>query len=365
MNEDLNKDLIFENDRESQIDGIIPDGSEKRRSRPPHVVAVPVNKIIPNPSQARFILPPQIEEKFYNRQLNCFEAGREFLKIAVSDPVLNNLTEELLRLGRSIEESGQILPVVGAWERSELGDLFFNLFLGSRRFWGVVLNSLQDKDGGMPSLYALEAGITRTDDLSVLNIHQSSLSVIEQSRAVAGLVVNRLGIKKENDETELEHLRKYFSKRRIPKKVWKEVKEVFGLDQEHARELLNYLNLPDQVLYFAATAGLTEEDLQELIGLDENEQVVEIKNIYMRRVVSNEEISLDLPEMVETRSEAEVITEAIRHWFDLSEERGSQGDFMDVAALLMEQIGDDYELELLSRRLINLARDIRVTKTRI
>jgi len=365
MNEDLKKDLIFENDRESQIDGIIPDGPEKKRSRPPHVVSVPVNKIVPNPSQARFVLPPQIEEKFYKRQLNCFEAGREFLKVAVSDPVLNNLTEELLRLGRSIEESGQILPVVGAWERSELGDLYFNLFLGSRRFWGVVLNSLQDKDGGMPSLYALEAGISRTDDLSVLNIHQSSLSVIEQSRAVAGLIVNMLGIKKEADDSELDHLRKYFSKRRIPGKIWKEVNEVFGLDQEHAKELINYLKLPDIVLYFAATADMTEEDLHDLIGLDENEQVIEIKNIYMKRVVSNEEISIELPEMVETRSDAEILTEAIRHWFDLSEERGSQKDFMDVAALLMEQIDDDYELEQLSRRLINLARDIRVTKTRI
>ncbi len=365
MNEDLKNEVIFQGDGESQIDGIIPDGSEKRRSRPPHVVSVPVNKIIPNHSQARFIIPPQIEEKFYKRQLNCFEAGREFLKIATSDPVLNKLTTELLRLGKSIEESGQILPVVGAWERSELGDLYFNLFLGTRRFWGVVLNSLQDKDGGMPGLYALEAGMTRTDDLSVLNIHQSSLSVIEQSRAVAGLIVNRLGIKKEEDESELDRLRRYFSKRRIPKKIWKEVKEVFGLDQNHARELLNYLNLPDIVLYFASTAAMTEEDLQELVGLDENEQVIEIKNIFMKRVVSSEESSIELPELVETRSEAEILTEAIRHWFDLSEERGSHKDFLDVAALLMEQIGDDHELEQFARRLINLARDIRVTKTRI
>ena len=55
----------------------------------------------------------------------------------------------------------------------------------------------------------------------------------------------------------------------------------------------------------------------------------------------------------------------IMQWFELSTERGTEKDFLDVAALMMEQVGDVQELELMARRLINLARDIRVTKTRI
>ena len=105
--------------------------------------------------------------------------------------------------------------------------------------------------------------------------------------------------------------------------------------------------------------------MKSLNGLDGIEQVIEIKNIYMKRAASSEDAPTEIPELIETRTEAELITEAIKHWFELSEERGSGKDFLDVGALLMEQIGDDHELEQMARRLINLARDIRVTKTRI
>ena len=365
MLEKYNDQVSFENGGESQIDGLIPDGPVRISARPPAVVSVPINKIMPNRVQVRYILPPEINNKFHNRQINCFEAGEEFSAMADSDPIINKLYGDLLRLGRSILKTGQILPVVGAWERSEMGDLFFNLFLGARRFWGLVLHTNNSKDKDIPSLFALEVDESRKEHLSVLNIHQSSLSEIEMSKAVAGLVLERIGVKQDEGETELDHYSKIFSKRRISNKIWKEVEKVFGVDQGKAEKLINNLKLPEKVLYLAASSNLNAEELSSLSGKSELDQIADIKKSFIENKISETEVRIDPPEPIETISEVEMMVELIVQWFELSTERGTEKDFLDVAALMMEQVGDVQELELMARRLINLARDIRVTKTRI
>jgi hypothetical protein len=365
MVEKFKEQVSFENGGESQIDGIIPDGPVKISARPPAVVSVPINKIMPNRVQVRYILPPEINNKFHNRQINCFEAGEEFSVLADSGPIVNKLYGDLLRLGRSISETGQILPVVGVWERSETGDLFFNLFLGARRFWGLVLHTNNSKNKDIPNLFALEVDESRKENLSILNIHQSSLSEIELSKAVAGMFLELFGVKQDVAETELDHYSKVFSKRRISNKIWKEVEKVFGVDQEKAEKLINYLKLPKKVLYLAASSNLNTEELSDLLGKSELEQIADIQKHFIENKFSETEAIVDFPGPIETRSKAEMMVESILQWFELSTERGSEKDFLDVAALMMEQVGDVQELELVARRLINLARDIRVTKTRI
>ena len=318
---------------------------------------------MPNRVQVRYILPPEINNKFHNRQINCFEAGEEFSALADYDPIINKLYGDLLRLGRSSSETGQILPVVGAWERSEMGDLFFNLFLGARRFWSLVLHTNNSKD--IPSLFALEVDVSRKEHLSVLNIHQSSLSEIEMSKAVAGLILERIGDKQEESETELDHYSNIFSKRRISNKIWKEVKKVFGIDQNKAEKLINYLKLTEKTLFLAASSNLNTEELSKLVGKSELEQIADIQKYFIENKFHEAEASVDFPGPIETKSKAEMMVESILQWFEMSKDRGSEKDFLDVAALMMTQVGDVQELELIARRLINLARDIRVTKTKI
>ena len=100
-------------------------------------------------------------------------------------------------------------------------------------------------------------------------------------------------------------------------------------------------------------------------GRSEIDQIAEINKSFIENKVSETEVMVDSPEPIETLSEAEMMVDLIMQWFELSTERGTEKDFLDVAALMMEQMGDVQELELMARRLINLARDIRVTKTRI
>ncbi len=365
MKDNLRDIYYFEDVEDSQIDGIIPDGKERADKRPPAVVSIPINRIVPNRKQARFILPPDINQKFYSRQLSCFEAGAEFIRVAGADPILNNIIKELIRLGKSIAQVGQILPVVGAWERAEMGDLYFDLYLGARRFWGMILYSLKNKEDGIPSLFALEVDKSRAEDMPVLNVHQASLSAIEKSKAIAGLILNRSGTKKIEDETDMDHYRAVLAKRRYSGKIWKEVEEVFGVDQHKAQELMSYLNFADKVLYFAAAAHISEDQLKDLAGKDEADQLTEIRKIFSENNAGEEEVSFSSPEPVETKPDAEMMSEVILKWFELSAERGSEKDFLDVAALLLEQVEDAQELEMIARRLINLARDIRVAKTRI
>ena len=248
-----------------------------------------------------------------------------------------------------------------------MGDLYFDLYLGARRFWGLILYSLSQKEAETQSLFAMEVDQSKVEELPILNIHQSSLSVVELCTAIAGLIIQRLGIKNEEGQSELDYYRQIFKKRRIPKKIWNEVREIFGVEKEEAQTLIDFLKLPDQTLYLAASANISEEEVHSISGLGEREQLAEIQKIFAEREsgAATEEILDDAQQKPEEDDATHQMTNLIWQWFEVSMERGTEKDLLDVAELLYEKADDEYQLEQIARRLINLARDIRITKTRM
>ncbi|MDH3944290.1 MAG: hypothetical protein OEV06_09385, partial [Anaerolineae bacterium] len=60
---------------------------------------------------------------------------------------------------------------------------------------------------------------------------------------------------------------------------------------------------------------------------------------------------------------AEVLAHYILNWLEVAEDTRNPGEFADVAEELGARLRTSEEMDLLARRLTNLARDVRVKKT--
>ena len=111
--------------------------------RATRVVYIPLGQVLPDRFQSRVILPPEIKGAFFAGEMDCYQAAQSLMVAADGDAGLRREVDELLRLGQSILDAGQIEPATGSWVQVQgLGPRFL-LEAGERRFWSLVLNAVQ------------------------------------------------------------------------------------------------------------------------------------------------------------------------------------------------------------------------------
>jgi len=90
-----------------------PEDAPKMVNNRQSVYRVPLSMIRPDRFQARFMLPYELREDFFSQKAGWAETVRRWLKLAEHDRLIRREIEELIALGDSLHDTGQIKPVTG------------------------------------------------------------------------------------------------------------------------------------------------------------------------------------------------------------------------------------------------------------
>ncbi len=231
---------------------------------PARIVSIPLSQILPDRFQSRVILPPGTKEAFFNGEVDCYQAARLLLNAAEGEQALGYQVAGLLSLGDSILQEGQIEPGTGRWVNTSAGPRFL-LEIGERRFWGLVLQSLQHTPAEEFRLKVEERKETSRVRQVSENVKREDLSAVDFSKAVASLILALQDIEPAPGQNELEYFRQALEVR-VPRGLWPRIKELVNLDRSYLYRHLQILGLDDQLLYLASIYRLEEYRLREIMA---------------------------------------------------------------------------------------------------
>ena len=98
------------------------------------VYRVPLSMIRPDRFQARLLLPLSLRDEFYSGAKTWRETVFSWLDLAKTDRLVRRELDDLIMLGDSLHDTGQIKPITGQVVNVDGVDIF-NMLTGERRFW--------------------------------------------------------------------------------------------------------------------------------------------------------------------------------------------------------------------------------------
>ncbi len=229
------------------------------------------SEMMPDRFQPRRLLPVHIRNAFYKREINCYQAASEWLKLSIQDSGMKAEVDRLLNLGNSFDEHGQIKPITGAWVNDEDGNFFFQIETGERRFWAACLQYVAHHSTQEPSL-RVEVVEKPTRQRQVLeNRHAESPSAVEQACEVAALILAEQNILPGNQIVDDYEYFRIARDQRMPAGLWDKIIPIMQLTRPRMVQLLNILQLPSHLLELADRFRLPERVLREILSHPTNE----------------------------------------------------------------------------------------------
>ena len=229
------------------------------------------SEMMPDRFQPRRLLPVHIRNAFYKREINCYQAASEWLKLSIQDSGMKAEVDRLLNLGNSFDEHGQIKPITGAWVNDEAGNFFFQIETGERRFWAACLQYVAHHSTQEPSL-RVEVVEKPTRQRQVLeNRHAESPSAVEQACEVAALILAEQNILPGNQIVDDYEYFRIARDQRMPAGLWDKIIPIMQLTRPRMVQLLNILQLPSHLLELADRFRLPERVLREILSHPTNE----------------------------------------------------------------------------------------------
>lgn len=262
-------------------------GEEERPAEPPagqaaretpaqggrasRIVGVPLSRILPDRFQSRVILPPELKEAFFAGRLDCYAVGQQLLVAADGDAALRRQVDALLTLGASILQDGQVEPATGAWVRTPAGDRFL-LEAGERRFWSLVLKSLELSQPDELRLQVVEQGRSSRLRQIAENLAREDLSAVDFAKSVAALVLELMDVRPDPAASEYAYFHRAIETRRLPSGTWPRVEQLTGLDRSYLYRHLQILSLDEELLYLASLYRINEARLREIVAAPRERQ---------------------------------------------------------------------------------------------
>lgn len=240
--------------------------------RASRVVSIPLSEILPDRFQSRVILPPDIRGAFFAGEIDCYQAAQSLMMAADSDNGLRWQVDDLLRLGQSILNENQIEPVTGSWVQAGSFGRRFLLEAGERRFWSLVLKSIELGLQQELRLQAVEQKETSRLRQVVENLQREDISAVDLAKAVAAVVLALEGKHPNPDLTnEMDYFREALDGR-LPNGMWPELERIFGFARPHLVRHLQLLNLNDELLYLASLYRVEERRLRVIVAAPKHQQ---------------------------------------------------------------------------------------------
>jgi hypothetical protein len=225
------------------------------------------SQMMPDRFQPRRLLPGRIRSRFFEGEIDCYQAAREWIEMAKEDEGWKARIDELLDMGGSFQAEGQIKPITGVWLPSEEGGFVFQIETGERRFWAACLSAVDDGFKGEPEL-RVEVIQQPTRKRQVLeNRHAQNPSAVGQACEIAALMLEEMGIDPEPDiEDEFDYFRRVLDKR-APRGMWPKLEPIMQHSTRRMQQLLAVLRLPTPLLELADRHRLPERVLREVLNL--------------------------------------------------------------------------------------------------
>jgi hypothetical protein len=229
------------------------------------------SKMIPDRFQPRRLLPTGIRRRFYNGDIDCYQAAGEWLNLSKNDASFRVEVERLLSMGGSFEEHGQIKPITGSWQANSKGDFIFQIETGERRFWAACLRYINDQLAEEP-LLRIESIDKPTRQRQVLeNRHAETPSAVSQSCEIAALILAEMQIQPDLHTTDEYDYFRMARAQRMPVGLWDKIRPIMQLTRPRMVQLLNILQFSNPLLDMANRYQLPERVLREILSKPEEQ----------------------------------------------------------------------------------------------
>lgn len=358
---------------ETQVSGLMAGAPTGDAPRPARVVSIPLAQVLPDRFQARVILPPELKEAFFSGEADCYATAHSLLIAADGDAGLRRQVDELLLLGASIREHGQIEPATGAWVQTSSGTRFL-LEAGERRFWSLTLTSVQNDLVDELKLKVVESQETNRLRQVAENLQREDLSAVDLAKAVASLILLTLNMLPELEMDELQYCRQVLEIERLPSGTWPRIEQTVGLGRSYLSRLTKILTLDDEVLYRASLYRLEERRLREIVAAPHDRQLFLVEAA-IESQLSGEDIAeaAQAPNLIEehpssTHSPRPVreqfgahyrMATKVKSWLNLTRRSEFDHNYDQVAAELSALIRDPADLGAAADNLEALADSLR------
>ena len=274
------------------------------------------SEMMPDRFQPRRLLPPSLRNAFFSGKTNCYQTAMDWLAMAHNDPGIRHEVDQLLAMGASFDEHGQIKSITGSWQTNPSGEYVFVIETGERRFWAACLQYASSGVKDEP-LLRVEVVAHPTRQRQVLeNRHAEPPSAVEQACEVASLILAELGISPDNEIGDDFDFFRLARTQRMPIGLWDRLTPIMQLTRPRMVQLLNILQLPSPLLDLADRYRLSERVLREVLATprEQWERVIRlsIQNQLTSDEVADEAVSITKPEPSPRKEPAPILPDPTR-----------------------------------------------------
>ena len=230
------------------------------------VYRVPLSMIKPDRFQARFLLPFELREAFFLQVIDWEETVRKWMALAEQDRLVRREIEELIALGDSLHDTGQIKPITGQ-VITEDGREVFKMLTGERRFWATAFQSVLSGRKDEPYVLAIIDNQPSLEKQIAENMAYKALTPVGKARAAARIVLESNGIQPNESLDEYSYFRQVLDVR-----LSDETKDILlktlQLERTYYGRLIKFFELPQDLLEICDRAEMPERVLREIMQYD-------------------------------------------------------------------------------------------------
>jgi hypothetical protein len=246
-------------------DQIIPSGPKMINNRQ-SVYRVPVSMVRPDRFQARLLLPLPLRSAFYSSTRTWRETVQDWFALAKSDRLNRRMLDELIVLGDSLHDTGQIKPVTGQIVNEDGRDVF-KMLTGERRFWATTIQAVLSESPDEPYVLALIDNQPSLEKQIAENMAYKALTPVGKARAAARLVLEANQIEPAEGEKEIDFFRQV-TDLRLNDEVKDILQKNLQLERTYFGRLMNFFALPEASLELADRSEMPERVLREIMRYD-------------------------------------------------------------------------------------------------
>lgn len=230
------------------------------------VYRVPLLMVRPDRFQARLLLPFSLRPTFYNGQKDWRETVQDWFRLAKNDRLIRRELDELIILGDSLHDTGQIKPVTGQVVNENGRDVFLML-TGERRFWATAIKAALDEVLEEPYVLALIDNQPSLEKQIAENMAYKALTPVGKARAAARLVLEANQLEPEQGENELEYFRRV-SDLRLNDEMKDLLQKNLQMERTYYGRLMKFFELEEESLELADRSEMPERVLREIMRFD-------------------------------------------------------------------------------------------------
>ena len=242
------------------------DQTPKMLSNRQSVYRVPLSMIKPDRFQARFLLPFELREAFFRQEIDWEETVRKWMALAEQDRLVRREIEELIALGDSLHDTGQIKPITGQ-VINEDGREVFKMLTGERRFWATAFQSVISGRKDEPYVLAIIDNQPSLEKQIAENMAYKALTPVGKARAAARIVLESNGIQPNESLDEYSYFRQVLDVR-LSDETKDMLLKTLQLERTYYGRLMKFFELPQDLLEICDRAEMPERVLREIMQYD-------------------------------------------------------------------------------------------------